>query len=108
MPSVVWLAWDTMTAAFQRMNARMRRSMCSSPGNHGSFSRGIVLMYGVETVAGKLTWVSWARASRRESRYRARLRPWVSTTASRDSSHSSVSPGSVSGSWWWEPSNSTW
>ena len=68
MPSVVRFAWETMTAAFQRMNARMRRSMCSSPGNHGSFSRGIVLMYGVETVAGKLTWVSWARARRRESR----------------------------------------
>ena len=29
--------------------------MNSSPGNHGSDSRGIVLTYGVETVAGKLT-----------------------------------------------------
>ncbi len=34
----------TMTAAFQRMNARIRRSMSSSPGNHGSRSGGIVLM----------------------------------------------------------------
>ena len=31
----------------------MRRSMCSSPGNHGSWSGGMVLTYGVETVAGK-------------------------------------------------------
>jgi len=29
-----------MTAAFQRMNARMRRSMSSSPGNQGSRSSG--------------------------------------------------------------------
>ena len=53
----------------------MRRSMCSSPGNHGSCSRGIVLTYGVETVAGKLTWVSWARSSSLVSRYRARVLP---------------------------------
>ena len=32
-----------MTAAFQRMNARMRRSMSSSPGNQGSCSAGMVL-----------------------------------------------------------------
>ena len=38
------LALETMTAAFQRMNARMRRSTSSSPGNHGSRSGGIVLM----------------------------------------------------------------
>ena len=37
-------ARDTMMAAFQRMYARMRRSTCSSPGNHGSRSGGIVLM----------------------------------------------------------------
>ena len=34
---------ETITAAFQRMNARMRRSMYSSPGNHGSWSGGMVL-----------------------------------------------------------------
>jgi hypothetical protein len=33
-----------MIAAFQRMYARIRRSTCSSPGNHGSDSGGIVLM----------------------------------------------------------------
>ena len=33
-----------MTAAFQRMKARMRRSASSSPGNHGSRSGGMVLM----------------------------------------------------------------
>jgi hypothetical protein len=38
------LALLTMIAAFQRMKARMRRSMCSSPGNHGSDSGGMVLM----------------------------------------------------------------
>ena len=37
-------ALETMTAAFQRMNARMRRSISRSPGNHGSRSGGIVLM----------------------------------------------------------------
>ena len=44
MPSATLLAFDTITAAFQRMKARMRRSVCSSPGNHGSRSVGIVLM----------------------------------------------------------------
>ena len=63
MPSACLLALTTITAAFQRTKARMRRSMCSSPGNHGSCSRGMVLTYGVETVAGKLTWVSLARSS---------------------------------------------
>ncbi len=39
------LAEETVTAAFQRMNARIRRSTSSSPGgNHGSRSGGIVLM----------------------------------------------------------------
>jgi len=33
MPSARWLARTTMAAAFQRMKARMRRSMSSSPGN---------------------------------------------------------------------------
>ena len=47
MPSACLLARTTMTAAFQRMKARMRRSMCSSPGNHACCSRGMVLTYGV-------------------------------------------------------------
>jgi hypothetical protein len=32
-----------MIAAFQRMQARIRRSICSSPGNAGSACDGIVL-----------------------------------------------------------------
>ena len=98
MPSALLLARTTDTAAFQRTNRRMRFSMKSSPGNHGSASRGMVLMYGVLTVAGKLTWLSRARSSSLLSRNRARVLPWMSMTASRLSSHSSVSPGSVSGS----------
>ena len=43
MPSATWLARTTMMAAFQRMYARIRRSMYSSPGNHGSWSDEIVL-----------------------------------------------------------------
>ena len=97
MPSACLFALTTIIAAFQRTKARMRRSMCSSPGNHGSCSRGIVLTYGVETVAGKLTCVSWARSSSLVSRKRARVLPRTSTTASSESSHSSVSPGSMSG-----------
>jgi hypothetical protein len=44
MPRPGLVGADTITAAFQRMKARMRRSMSSSPGNHGSCSGGIVLM----------------------------------------------------------------
>ena len=43
-PSPGRFARETMMAAFQRMYARIRRSMYSSPGNHGSRSGGIVLM----------------------------------------------------------------
>ena len=43
MPSACLLAFTTITAAFQRMKARMRRSMSSSPGKKGSSSGGIVL-----------------------------------------------------------------
>ncbi len=43
-PRPLRFALDTITAAFQRMSARMRRSSSSSPGNHGSRSGGIVLM----------------------------------------------------------------
>ena len=34
----------TMTAAFQRIQARYRRSISSSPGNYGSSSGAMVLM----------------------------------------------------------------
>ncbi len=43
MPSAFLLARSTMTAAFQRTKARMRRSMCSSPGNQACSSAGMVL-----------------------------------------------------------------
>ena len=43
MPSAALLAFTTITAAFQRMNARMRRSRSSSPGKKGSSSGGMVL-----------------------------------------------------------------
>ena len=104
MPSACLLALTTMTAAFQRMNARMRRSMSSSPGNHGSRSAGIVLTYGVLTVAGKPTCSSRARSSSLLTRNRARVLPCTSTTPSRLSSHSCVSSGSMSGSWFTNPS----
>src|SRR3954464_9322306 len=96
-----------MTAAFQRMKARMRRSMCSSPGNHGSFSGGMVLMYGLETVLGSPTPSSRARSSSFMSRNRARVRPRSSATISRESTHSAVSWGSMSGSCWLKPSKIT-
>ena len=62
MPGARVLARVTITAAFQRMKARMRRSMYSSPGNHGSCSGGMVLMYGVLIVAGNATCSWWARS----------------------------------------------
>ncbi len=68
MASERMLARTTITAAFQRMKARMRRSRCSSPGNSGSASDGMELTYGVETVAGKPTWDRRARSSTRMSR----------------------------------------
>ncbi len=68
MPSAALFALTTIIAAFHRTKARIRRSMNSSPGNHGSDSRGIVLMYGVDTVAGNDTCASRARSSRVESR----------------------------------------
>ena len=43
MPSATLLALETITAAFQRMYARRRRSTSSSPGNQGSSSGAIVL-----------------------------------------------------------------
>jgi len=62
MPSVLALTRVTITAAFHRMKARIRRSRCSSPGNHGSSAAEIVFTYGVETVAGKSTWRLRARS----------------------------------------------
>ena len=43
MASERTLALTTITAAFQRMKALMRRSRYSSPGNSGSSSEGMVL-----------------------------------------------------------------
>ena len=68
MPSAALFALTTIIAAFQRAKARIRRSMNSSPGNHGSDSRGIVLMYGVDTVAGNDTCASRARSRSVERR----------------------------------------
>ena len=100
MPSACLFALTTIIAAFQRTNARMRRSMCSSPGNHGSCSRGIVLTYGVLTVAGKLTWLSWARSSSlRQEEAGAGLAVRVDDGVERVEPFL-VSSGSVSGSWW--------
>ena len=68
MASERTLARTTMTAAFHRMKARIRRSRYSSPGNSGSASDGMVLTYGVDTVAGKSTCVWRARSRTRISR----------------------------------------
>ena len=59
------LADDTITAAFQRISRRIRRSISSSPGNHGSRSGGMVLMKSVLRSAGTPTCFSRARSSRR-------------------------------------------
>ena len=58
-------AEDTITAAFQRTSRRIRFSMCSSPGNHGSRSGGMVLMKSVLRSAGTPTCCSRARSSSR-------------------------------------------
>src|SRR5919202_830864 len=104
MPLAFLLARLTITAAFHRTKARMRRSMYSSPGNHGSFSGGMVLMYGLETVFGRPTPSSRARSRSFMSRKRARVRPRSSATISSESTHSAVSWGSMSGSCWEYPS----
>src|ERR1039458_638963 len=106
MPSVRALARVTMTAAFHRMKARIRRARSSAPGNHGSSEAEMVFTYGVETVAGKSTWRLRARSSSFMRRNRARVRPCTSTTAPNESSHSAVSTGSMSGIWWEMPSKS--
>ena len=104
MPSACLLAFTTITAAFQRMKARMRRSRSSSPGKNGSSSGGMVFTYGVDTVAGTPTCSSRARSRSFDTRNRARVLPCAPTTASSESSHSWVSAGSMSGSWWTKPS----
>jgi hypothetical protein len=103
-PSPGRLARLTMTAAFHRMYARIRRSTYSSPGNQGSPSGGMVLMKSVARRPGTPTCCERARSSSRSMTYRARLRPWVRTMSSKDSSHSLVSSGSMSGSWVGNPS----
>ena len=67
----------------------------------------MVLTYGVETVAGKSTWRAIARLSSFMRRKRARALPRSPTTASNESSHSSVSAGSMSGTWCEKPSKIT-
>ncbi len=91
MPESRMFARVTMTAAFQRMQRRILRSRSSSPGNHGSAAAGIELTYGLDTVAGKPTWLARARSSSFIRRNCARGRPSDSTTASKESSHSAVS-----------------
>ena len=58
-------------------------------------------------MAGNPTWLSFARSRSFISRKRARALPWTSSTASKESTHSSVSVGSMSGSWWEMPSKIT-
>ncbi len=96
MPSARLLALTTMTAAFQRMNARIRRSTSTSPGNHACSLVGMVLTYGVDTSAGVPTWRSRARSVSLDIKKRARTFPLASITASSESSHSPVSVGSAS------------
>ena len=98
MPSAMWLARTTITAAFQRMYRRINFSICGSPGNHGSRLAGMVLTYGLEMVAGNPTWVSCARSRSFINKKLARSLPCTSSTASKDPTHSSVSVGSMSGS----------
>src|SRR5438045_2218692 len=85
----------------------MRRSMYSSPGNHGSCSGGMVLRYGVLIVAGKATCSWWARSMSLSIRNWPLVLPRASTTASKESSHSDVSSGSMSGSCREKPSKIT-
>lgn len=89
----------TMTAAFHRFQLRYRRSMISSPGKYGSSWTPIVLTYGVVIDVGIATLRSLARFSRFKRTYRARGPPRSSISPSRESTHSPVSAGSISGTW---------
>ena len=55
MPAYLLFARRTIATAFQRIRRRMRRSSSSSPGNHGSCSGLIVLMYRVWVRLGSPT-----------------------------------------------------
>src|ERR1700680_149745 len=99
MPPLRLFALVTIAAAFQRTMRRMRRSISSSPGNQGSSSGGMVLMYGVDTSAGTPTCRLRARSASLPMTNRARDTPSVATSVSSDSNHSAVSLGSLSGSW---------
>src|SRR6266550_8531259 len=67
----------------------------------------MVYMYGVVMVAGKATCSSWARSISFSIRNWALTLPRASTTASKLSTHSAVSSGSMSGSWREKPSKIT-
>src|SRR5947209_6059552 len=67
----------------------------------------MVLMYGVDTIAGRPTCNSRDRSSSFINRKRARLLPRVSMTESSESTHSAVSAGSMSGSCCAKPSKIT-
>ena len=62
------LARTTIAIAFQRMIERSRRSTSRSPGNGASRSAGIVLTYGVLSVAIGPVPACWARSTTRVSR----------------------------------------
>src|SRR4051794_1892711 len=81
--------------------------MCSSPGNHGSCSGGMVLMSGVLIGAGNAPCSPWARSMSLSIRNWPLVLPRASTTASKESSHSDVSSGSMSGSCREKPSKIT-
>ena len=104
MPSAAWFARTTMATAFQRMKARIRRSMSSSPGNHGWSAGGMVLRYGVVRRPELGMPNASARASIRARRKLARGAPSLVATASSESTHSAVSMGSTSGSCCRKPS----
>ena len=90
------LARTTIAIAFQRTIERSRRSIAGSPGNGGSRSAGIVLMYAVLRLAIVPVPACWARSTTRVSSWRARSGPSWATTASSASSHSVVSTASRS------------
>ena len=76
MPSALLVGPDDhhrRVPADERPGCAARAS--SSPGNHGSCSGGMVLMYGVDTSAGMPTCCSRARSSSFDSRNRARVLP---------------------------------
>ncbi len=95
IPGSRWLARVTIAIAFQRTMRRMRFSISSSPGNGGSCSGEIVLMYGV-WIASIPRCCMRARLRTLRRRNLARSGPAVASTRSSDSIHSAVSWGSAS------------